>query len=136
MMAMKHETELIPHGTDYTWSCTTCGRKARHQLPLYLTDKNAKEHERKYNAKMPKIKITRIGGYDPALGPKHPDNQDPTLGPHVVTIERKPPETSPPGTVLHRWVCSCGCPPGEWKRRESQAQIGGTKHVQHKERGR
>jgi hypothetical protein len=27
----------------------------------------------------PKVKITRAGGYDPKLGPKHPDNQDPTL---------------------------------------------------------
>jgi len=28
---------------------------------------------------MKSIKITRAGCYDPKLGPKHPDNQDPTL---------------------------------------------------------
>ena len=33
---------------------------------------------------MTKIKITRAGGYDPKLGPKHPDNQDPTLPPKVT----------------------------------------------------
>lgn len=28
-----------------------------------------------------RVTITRVGGYDPKLGPSHPDNQDPTLPP-------------------------------------------------------
>jgi hypothetical protein len=35
---------------------------------------------------MPKIEIKRVGGYDPRLGPKHPDNLDPTLGGYESTL--------------------------------------------------
>lgn len=30
--------------------------------------------------------------------------------------------------LWHRWMCSCGSA-GEWKDKQSQAKIGGTKHV-------
>lgn len=33
-----------------------------------------------------RVQIRRVGGYNPALGPKHPDNQDPTLPPAKVEL--------------------------------------------------
>lgn len=39
----------------------------------------------------PRVKIERVGGYDPAKGPRHPDNQDPTLeAPRRETAEIAP----------------------------------------------
>lgn len=52
---------------------------------------------------------------------------------HVIEIETQASETSCDGTpislTLHRWRCSCGAPPGDWKTRAFLARIGGSKHV-------
>ncbi len=57
---------------------------------------------------------------------------------HLIEIETQVSETSYDGTpidlTLHRWRCSCGAPPGDWKTRAFQARLGGTKHVAHAER--
>lgn len=37
--------------------------------------------EQRPQTRQSKVQVRRIGGYDPKLGPKHPDNQDPTLPP-------------------------------------------------------
>lgn len=87
-----------------------------------------------------KIKITRTG-YDPRLGPNHPDNRDPTLETkHSVEIELRDVITKDGSTLTqhieYRWTCTCGAQPGEWKLKAVQAQIGGKKHVQAVERRR
>lgn len=72
-----------------------------------------------------KITITRAGGYDPSKGPRHPDNQDPTLEPHATSIDTEPHSA---GGQRHRWRCSCGSV-GDWKLKPGSASIGGAKHV-------
>jgi hypothetical protein len=37
----------------------------------------------------PNVVLKRAGGYDPRLGPDHPDNQDPTLPPRRRTGGKK-----------------------------------------------
>lgn len=50
-----------------------------------------------------KITVKRAGGYSPALGPKHPDNQDPTLE-HQASVEAF---GDPMSGYRWRWSCSC-----------------------------
>jgi hypothetical protein len=96
---------------------------------------------------LPKIKITRAGGYDPALGPDHPANQDPTLEAHRTEIDLWATERvrGGPEDKKHRvrWHCICGRlgPPiriGEVKNGKSaerRARDGGIRHVAAMERG-
>lgn len=60
-----------------------------------------------------------------------PAGQTPTA--HLIEFETQASETSYDGTpielTLHRWRCSCGTPPGDWKTRAFQARQGASKHV-------
>lgn len=79
---------------------------------------------------LPKIKITRAGGYDPVLGPQHPANRDLTLEVHVIGLENRGLGHSQP----HRWVCSCKRS-GRWQQKIRSARTGGVRHVAAMERG-
>lgn len=49
---------------------------------------------------------------------------------HAIEIESSPVDASKEDpTLYHRWRCSCGAPPGDWKTRAFQARQGASKHV-------
>jgi hypothetical protein len=72
-----------------------------------------------------RVVITRVGGYDPTLGPKHPDNRDTTLEAHVTDVGVA---RSDEPDDAYFWRCSCGRM-GPLTLNARSARNGGARHV-------